>query len=170
MTVRPVRPRPAASLVVTDARGHVLMGRRPTQSRFAPDAWVFPGGRVDPVDGRSPHDRFAQAAVRETREETGLEIPADALAPLGRAITPRGSPIRFDARFFIAPAPAHETALVTNGEFIELDWLPLTQAKRLPLMDVTELMLDEAMARLAGEERRPLLLTYRRGVARVTRP
>lgn len=171
MTARPVRPRPAASLVLTDADNRILMGRRPSKSRFAPDAWVFPGGRVDPIDTRSGGDRFRQAAVRETHEETGLTIPIDSLTLLGRAITPSDSPIRFDARFFIArPATGTDANLVTNGEFVELDWLALDRARGLPLMDVTELMLDEAIARLDGEERRPLLLTYRRGIARITRP
>ncbi len=169
---RPVRPRAAASLVLADAQGRVLMGRRPSKSRFAPDAWVFPGGRVDPIDGRLGADRFAQAAVRETLEETGLALTAGELSPLGRAITPSESPIRFDARFFLARlAPErHGTAYITNGEFIELTWLPMPDARRLSLMDVTEMMLDEAAARLAGEERRPLFLSYRRGIARITRP
>ena len=51
--VRPVRPKPAASLVITKQKKsdlYVLMGQRPKNSRFAPNVWVFPGGRVEKSD------------------------------------------------------------------------------------------------------------------------
>ena len=51
--VRPVRPKPAASLVITKQKKndlYVLMGQRPKNSRFAPSVWVFPGGRVEKSD------------------------------------------------------------------------------------------------------------------------
>ncbi|MCF4166624.1 NUDIX hydrolase [Zavarzinia compransoris] len=166
MTVEPkaprVRARPAASLILIGPDDSVLMGRRPPRSRFAPDAWVFPGGRVDAGDGRHACC-FRAAAVRETFEETGLTVPADRLSPLGRAITPSNSPIRFDARFFIAHAgdALRGAPLVTNGEFTELHWLPLARARALPLMDVTEIMLDEALTRRAGGPDGVLTLSYR---------
>ncbi|PWR19820.1 NUDIX hydrolase [Zavarzinia compransoris] len=168
---RRVRAKPAASLILIGPEGSVLMGRRPSRSRFAPDAWVFPGGRVDAADLRAGGDRFRAAAVRETAEETGLAVDPARLAPLGRAITPSESPIRFDARFFITRAdPACRAApLVTNGEFTDLLWLPLGEARRLPLMDVTELMLDEAIARDRGGPDGVLTLTYRRGRALIVR-
>lgn len=166
-----VRPKPAASLILIGAEGSVLMGRRPSRSRFAPDAWVFPGGRVDAGDPGQGEARFRAAAVRETFEETGLAVDPAWLDPLGRAITPSESPIRFDARFFIATADdtCRGAPLVTNGEFTDLLWLPLMDARRLPLMDVTELMLDEAMARLRGGPPGVLTLQYRLGRAMITR-
>jgi 8-oxo-dGTP pyrophosphatase MutT (NUDIX family) len=74
----------------------VLLGRRHHGHKFMPGKFVFPGGRVDPVDRRMPFARpldpdaearlmrrllraspvkaraFALAAIRETFEETGL--------------------------------------------------------------------------------------------------
>lgn len=166
-----VRPKPAASLILIGTEGCVLMGRRPSRSRFAPDAWVFPGGRVDTTDPGEGEARFRAAAVRETFEETGLAIDPGHLDPLGRAITPSESPIRFDARFFIATADetCRQAPLITNGEFTDLLWLPLAEARRLPLMDVTELMLDEAMVRLRGGPPGMLTLRYRLGRAMITR-
>ena len=91
-----VKPRDAASLVIVRGRGsdtRVLLGRREPRHRFMPDVWVFPGGRVDQKDARSPVSSelapavaaklearwsptraraLAVAAVRETFEETGL--------------------------------------------------------------------------------------------------
>lgn len=93
------RPRDAASLLLLrDGRNgapEVLMGRRAKRSRFMPDVYVFPGGRVDSGDGRARPTTdlraeniaqmavanragrgraLAMAAVRETFEETGLIV------------------------------------------------------------------------------------------------
>jgi recombination protein RecT len=55
----------------------VYMIRRNSRSRFMPDAYVFPGGAVDPGDGEPPHS-FAVAALRELFEEAGILIACDA--------------------------------------------------------------------------------------------
>ena len=94
-----IRPRDAATLILLDRSGpapKVLMGRRHEGHKFMPGKFVFPGGRVEPYDGRMPalgslapeietrllqHVRrpspmkaraLALAAIRETCEETGV--------------------------------------------------------------------------------------------------
>src|SRR5262249_34633597 len=94
-----VRPKDAATLILVDRSGpvpKVLRGKRHQRHKFMPGRYVFPGGRVDPVDRLMPVARpldpqieahlmkrlqrpsaakaraFALAAVRETFEETGL--------------------------------------------------------------------------------------------------
>jgi 8-oxo-dGTP pyrophosphatase MutT (NUDIX family) len=100
--LKPARPRHAASLILLrgdPANPDVLMGRRPPKSAFIPDAFVFPGGRLDPEDmsvrpahpldgttlrmltesgGCSPRMAVALAntVIRETQEETGLYLCA----------------------------------------------------------------------------------------------
>ncbi|MDT0415844.1 MULTISPECIES: NUDIX domain-containing protein [unclassified Streptomyces] len=64
----PDAPRPnslvvAASAAVTDERGRVLLQRRRDN-----DLWALPGGGMD-MD-----ESLSGAAVREVREETGLDI------------------------------------------------------------------------------------------------
>lgn len=56
----------AASAVITDGDGRVLL----VQRIDPPDAgrWSVPGGRVE------PGETTAEAAAREVREETGLEV------------------------------------------------------------------------------------------------
>jgi ADP-ribose pyrophosphatase YjhB (NUDIX family) len=58
-----------ANVYVTDAEGRILVVR-PTYT----NKWMLPGGRVE--RGETPHG----AAVREAREETGLDVVIDRLA------------------------------------------------------------------------------------------
>jgi ADP-ribose pyrophosphatase YjhB (NUDIX family) len=58
-----------ANVYATDVDGRILVVR-PTYA----NKWMLPGGRVE--RGETPH----QAAIRETREETGLEVVLDRLA------------------------------------------------------------------------------------------
>lgn len=57
-----------ANVLVTDTDGRILVVR-PTYTR----EWAIPGGRVE--RGETPH----AAAIRETREETGLDVALDRL-------------------------------------------------------------------------------------------
>lgn len=86
-----------------DGRGvEVLLLRRSSRVSFG-GVWVFPGGKVDEADGRG--DRALRvAAQREVREETGLAIDPDTLAPLARWV-PDTPGKRFDTTFFVARAP-----------------------------------------------------------------
>jgi 8-oxo-dGTP pyrophosphatase MutT (NUDIX family) len=65
----------------------VLLVRRPIASRFAADAWVFPGGAVDPEDrdlARSEH--LSEAALHAWARRLALDDPADALGYLTAAV------------------------------------------------------------------------------------
>lgn len=101
---RSPRPRDAATLILVrrdQAQPRVLMGKRSGRHDFMPDKYVFPGGRVDPQDGRVTSyselsqteevrlryqarrlpRAFALTAIRETFEETGLLIGREAEMP-----------------------------------------------------------------------------------------
>ncbi len=95
-------PRDSATLIIVDTTGsepRVLMGKRRMDQIFMPGKYVFPGGRVDSVDGTieaaeelRPGDAakmllemsgpasaararaIALAAIRETFEEAGLLV------------------------------------------------------------------------------------------------
>lgn len=54
---------PAASAVVVDEAGRILLQRRADN-----DLWSLPGGAME------IGETIADAAIRETREETGLEV------------------------------------------------------------------------------------------------
>jgi 8-oxo-dGTP pyrophosphatase MutT (NUDIX family) len=116
-----IPPKPAATLVLLRpgrAGFEVLLTRRSRQLRFGGDIHVFPGGRLDPDDA----DHVA-AAVRETREETGIEVDPASLVPLTRWVTPPGLPLRYDTRFFAAIVPAATDVTAASDEVAEWRWL-----------------------------------------------
>lgn len=118
---------------------------------------------------------FPMAAVREAFEETGLllakpaelgrtthetwaDLAARGVAPdlgrlgyVGHAITPSSRKVRFNARFFYAWAEDLSGTLGGSGELSDLDYFPLAEALKLPLVDVTEFMLQELQRRNAED-------------------
>jgi 8-oxo-dGTP pyrophosphatase MutT (NUDIX family) len=112
------------------------------------------------------------AAVRELFEETGLalgERRGDGVAAdlarieyLCRAVTPADRPIRFNARFLIAPAEAAEGAIVGSGELEALRFYRLDELASQPVASITRMVLEEFRAWLAmsphQRARRPLIV------------
>ena len=88
------------------------MIERPDRGSFA-GAWVFPGGKLEPDDG-DPAEEAAtarRAGVRETWEETGRALDADALVPLSCWDPPPGTPLRIRTWFFLAHDPGGRLVL-----------------------------------------------------------
>lgn len=119
-------PRSAgAAVVVVTAADAVLLVRNTTRS-----GWAAPGGK------RDPGESVRGTAVREVREELGLELDPDRLAPVGyERITITGTPVpepwdevnhlavfgvHLDAREELRPDPV---------EIAEAVWLPWGQAR-----------------------------------------
>jgi len=125
----PATPRPAASIVLLRRGGkhgqralEVLLLKRTEEAAFMPGAWVFPGGAVEPEDGEGPSG-FRACAIRELREEAGIELPADEeLVSFCRWITPEFVSRRFDAWFFLALAPAHTPPQADGVETVDARW------------------------------------------------
>ena len=123
----------------------VLMLQRHPGTAFG-SVWAFPGGAVDDIDHEAgsapPHEderesqrlglasggsRFWAAAIRETLEETGLQLRPGDLHYMSHWITPVGAPWRFDTRFFVAIAPDDDHAL-DDGEHIDSCWIRPAEA------------------------------------------
>lgn len=60
---RPNHLIPAASAVVADAEGRILLARRRDNA-----LWTIPGGAMEPGES------IAETAVREVKEETGIDV------------------------------------------------------------------------------------------------
>lgn len=148
----------------------------------AGDGAIALGRPLSPLDAtrlaedsnRAP-DALAAAAIRELWEETGQILgdaqawpdapngwrgfagsgnrpDASALSFVFRAVTPKGRPRRFDARFFMVDADnlATDPDDFTNAEdeLSHLHWVPLDQARVLDLPFITEVVLAEIAAGL----------------------
>lgn len=118
-------PRLAATVILArPAAGgfELYMARRSSRSGFAPDAYVFPGGTVDPQDGEVP-DALRNAAVRELFEEAGVRLNPATLTPFSHWITPPSEPRRYDTHFFFAQAPADQVARADAFETHDGMWI-----------------------------------------------
>ena len=70
-----------ASCALVDRDGRVLLARRP-EGKWMAGLWEFPGGKLNP--GETPE----AALIRELKEELGIDISADCLAPFAFASHP----------------------------------------------------------------------------------
>ncbi len=128
---------------------------------------------------------LAHAAIRETWEETGLLLGQKGLLSeanhptwekcrrlgmvptphhlryLGRAITPATSPTRFHARFFVASLEYFCGSLIDRGELLDLRWVTIDKPAKLPMLDVTEFMLEELQRFFQGTRLGTPLMSYR---------
>lgn len=140
--------KPSATLILLrdgSSGLEVLYLRRNQKLAFHGGAWVFPGGRIDPEDfagqiGSAPALEAAarRAAVREAREEAGLELEPSGLVPVSHWTTPETAPRRFATWFFAAGAD--ETPVqVDGGEIHEHRWLRPEDALRSQAQNEIEL-------------------------------
>ncbi len=114
----------------------LLLLRRSPELVFAPDHWVFPGGALDEEDYAG--DRSAiipavyNAAVREAREECGLQLAAEHLTLYSYWVTPVEAPRRFATWYCVAPLSPEETGYrdieVDGSEIIDHQWLTASEA------------------------------------------
>ena len=95
-----------AHVLATDEQGRILVVR----TTYLGPGWMLPGGRVERSE--TPH----QAAVRETREETGLDVRLDGLA-LVDAHRAR------DTSFIFHGTVTSGTLEPQLGEIAEVGWL-----------------------------------------------
>ena len=108
------------------------MLRRDAGLAFHGGSWVFPGGRVDEDELRSAgrDDLIAarSAAVREAREEAGLELAVNDLVTLSHWTTPFGRNRRFATWFFVAGCAPDAEVTIDDGEIRAFEWHPVAEA------------------------------------------
>lgn len=105
----------------------VLYLQRSPELAFHAGYWVFPGGRIDPPDYAvgGPGDEATAArcaAVREAREEAGIDIPIEGVEFAIHWTTPEESPIRFSTWFFVGEMTTGIVE-IDGGEIHDHQWM-----------------------------------------------
>jgi 8-oxo-dGTP diphosphatase len=113
---RKPEPAPVAAAIVTSELG-VLAGRRNDQT----PPWTFIAGKIEAGESA------ADAAVREVKEETGLEVTP------GRVLGRRVHPETGRTMVYLAAEPVHGTDVFVGdeAELAEVRWLSLSEADEL---------------------------------------
>lgn len=117
--------------------------------------WLPPGGHIE------PHELPDEAAVREVREETGLEVvllSAPALPPIPgprQLARPEGIQLEdispghqhIDLIYFARPADPAAVKPVANHEVERIGWYGQADLGRIPLTDEVRAWVDKALTR-----------------------
>jgi ADP-ribose pyrophosphatase YjhB (NUDIX family) len=116
---------PTVATLCRDDKDRVLLVRQSDSGR-----WSTPGGAIEP--GESPEE----AAIRETREETGLDIALDGLrsalgGPEYRTTYSNGDVISYIAVVYDATVIGGE-ATPDGDETTAVDWFSLEELDKLP--------------------------------------
>lgn len=129
------KPGIAAAVIVNDGRV-LLVRRRVSEGQLS---WQFPAGEIEPGEGQE------DAAVRETREETGLEVKS--LKSLGSRIHPKTHRLMSYTACAVVSGTAHIADL---EELAELTWCSHPElAEYVPygFYEPVQQYLDETLAR-----------------------
>jgi 8-oxo-dGTP diphosphatase len=112
---------PCVGAVVRDDSGRILVVRRarpPSQG-----LWSIPGGRVE------PGETLAEAARREVREETGLDVDIQQI--LGHVDIPHGD-IVYDVADFAATVSGNVPPLAAGDDAGDARWVTAPELRNLP--------------------------------------
>lgn len=105
----------------------VLLLKRNKALAFAGGLWVFPGGKIEPTEIEQNPDELSAAkvaAVRETMEETNLEIDKEQIIFFRHWTTPVIEPRRYATYFFFAGVPATNADVkIDDSEIKEHLWI-----------------------------------------------
>ncbi|HEX4339466.1 MAG TPA: NUDIX domain-containing protein [Polyangiaceae bacterium] len=123
-------PFPSATVVIIrdgTTGVEVLMLQRNVDLSFHGGAWVFPGGRIDPIDRNNAGsddivEAARHAAVREAAEEASVTLDASELVAFSRWVTPEALPKRFVTWFFACEFQ-RSNVVVDGGEVVDHRWL-----------------------------------------------
>lgn len=106
----------AVGALIDNGKGAYLLLQRTESSKHFAGAWETPGGKLD--TGES----FAEALVRESREEVGLEIVLDGLVGASEFELPH---IKVVLLYMKAHVVSGEVIL--SHEHQDYTWLPLSE-------------------------------------------
>ncbi|HZS31016.1 MAG TPA: NUDIX hydrolase [Gaiellaceae bacterium] len=135
----------AGGVLVRSIRGRPHLAAIRPQGK---NVWALPKGRID------PGETAAEAAVREVREETGVDGRlVEKLGDIRYVYTWEGEKIFKVVSFFLLRAGRGRIGAIEESmriEVAEARWLPLDEAPRLLAYGGEREMAAKALERLAG--------------------
>lgn len=137
-------PLATADAAIFDSEGRLLLTRRSDCGQ-----WCMPGGAADV--GESP----SEAAVRETLEETKLQVAPTRLLGLydNRRIDP-GAPVQTFCSVFEAEVTGGSMAVTL--ETTDIAWFNVEQARQLSLFRGHKVKVFDVFAIRSGQRRAPI--------------
>ncbi len=100
----------------------VLLQKRSANKRFNPNKWALCAGHVD------ANESLENAALRELKEEVGLEIPLEELHPIAEREFTLGDSNSHITYFFYTKSNKSETDfIIQKEELSEVKWFDLDE-------------------------------------------
>lgn len=124
--------RVGSAAIIENSEGKFLIGKRKT---FPKDMWVFPGG------GMNFGETSKQAAIREVKEETGLQIELNELIKVEELLVPE---TKIHRVIFFYRAKIIGGSESPSSDLIELRWLLPEEIAKLPDLGHTVLPIMKA--------------------------
>jgi nucleoside triphosphatase len=131
-------PEPTVGTLIFGPDGRFLLVRSP---KWVRNRWVIPGGHIE------LGERMVEAAVREAKEETGLDVRDLALLCVQECIYDGNFHERRHFVFFDFVCRADSLAVVLNEEGERYMWAALEEADSLPIEKYTRHVIDTYVAR-----------------------
>jgi 8-oxo-dGTP pyrophosphatase MutT (NUDIX family) len=127
------------NVLVLNDRAEILLGRRVADEEHEPGRWNLPGGV------RQPEETFLQAALREAAEEFGVQLSSESLQFFRsyRCIYPDRI---VDAACFLARVQGRPSLVLSEREFSEGGFFPLSEAASWSLAFRQEVILRDLLA------------------------
>jgi len=127
--------RVSVALALVRSGDRWLVSRR-SEGRVFAGLWEFPGGKVQP--GEEP----SATAVRETREETGLQV--EAVRELGAVDTAHDGK-KFDL-YLVECRPLAGEAVPASPAVTEVRWVTLEELQALPMPPANARIIERLLA------------------------
>ena len=122
--------KPASTIMLARDQGdslEVLLLKRNKALAFAGGLWVFPGGKIEEEEQKRGEDELAAAklaAIRETKEETDLDIEIEDLIFFSHWTTPVIEPRRYATWFFFGEVRAADAEVkIDDSEIKDHLWI-----------------------------------------------
>jgi 8-oxo-dGTP pyrophosphatase MutT (NUDIX family) len=113
--------------------------------RRAPVLWALPKGTPD------SGETIEETALRETREETGIEVEIEAPISAIRYFFVRGTTRFHKTVHFFLMRPVGGAIELHDGEFDEVRWAPVGEALALMNHATERSVVERAVALLTGD-------------------